>query len=185
MIYDDIAEILPIEDIKLQLRVETTDDDALIESYAVVAVETIEADTGHLFTARPIVEYFEAFETVRLRSWPIRSIAGIEYYDREGSAATFDPTLVRLTVARRPARMVQLATPWPCTGGTADSVSVTLDAGYAETADVPHRLRQAAMMMISDLYAQRETFVNGTISTAVPMSLTVDRLLRDFRIMVI
>jgi uncharacterized phiE125 gp8 family phage protein len=179
--YETIAEILPIEDIKLQLRVETADEDVLIESFAVVAVEAIESETGHLFTPRTAIEHFASFEAVRLRAFPIVSIESIDYFDRDGAAQTFDPALVRLTASRRPARLVQLTTPWPCTGGIVDSLSVTMNAGYAAAADVPHRLRQAALMMISDLYAQRESFASGVVSS-VPMSLTVDRLLQPFRI---
>ena len=183
--YEDIAEVLPIEDVRAHLRIETTDEDPLIEQLTAVAAEAIESDTGHLLAARAVTEHFASFDAIRLRSWPINAITGIAWFDREGTQSDFDPALARLTTARRPARLVQMVTAWPCTGDAIDSVAVTLNAGYVDAADVPHRLKQAALLMIGDLYAQRETFVNGTISSKVEMSLTVERLLRDFRIVTV
>jgi uncharacterized phiE125 gp8 family phage protein len=178
-----VAAILPLTDVKAQLRVEADDEDELIAGLILVAVEAIEGETGHLFTARPVTEYFSSFAQVRLRSWPINSITGISYFEPGGATAVFDPALLRLSLAGRPARLVRIATAFPLTSGERDSVGVTINAGYADPLEVPHRLRQAAMLMIADLYAQRETFVNGTISSAVQMSLTVNRLIDPFRIL--
>jgi uncharacterized phiE125 gp8 family phage protein len=145
------------------------------------AVEAIESDTGHLFGRRSIVEHFDGFSSVRLRSFPAHAVTAVSYFDGAHVAQAFDLAGLRLIAGRkRPSRLARVASAWPLTCSAADAVSVTFDAGH-EPDDVPKRLRQAAMLMVGDLYENRAETSDLTKKT-VPMSLTVDRLLKPFRI---
>ncbi len=75
---------------------------------------------------------------------------------------------------------------WPTSQCQEDAVRIRYTAGYngvlvtdGGTGSLPGALAAAIKLMVGDLYQNRET-VAGQIS-AVPMSLTVDRLLSPFR----
>jgi uncharacterized phiE125 gp8 family phage protein len=180
--YADLAELFPIEDVRRQLRIDDDTEDTLLEQFVAVAAEAVESETGHLFTARTVTESFTCFDDVRLRSWPINAVTAIDYFDTAGAGQVIAADQVRIAAGRRPARLVTLGTPFPATSRTIDGVTVTLDAGYANAEDVPMRLRHAVLVMAADMHAQRESFVNGSISVEAKVSLTVDRLLHRFRI---
>ena len=57
-------------------------------------------------------------------------------------------------------------------------MSVTFKAGYAS---VPAPLVSAILLMVGDLYANRETAVTGTVAFALPMSTTVQALIAPYR----
>lgn len=178
---DVIAEVLPLDDVKRQLHVDGSDDDLLIEQMIETAVETIQGETGHLFGQRSVTERFESFDAIRLRAWPIAALTGIDYFDTNGDPTILSTEQVRLADSKRPARLVLLGgATWPATSVAPDAVGVTFQAGYPPE-DVPRRLRTAAMLMIGDLYGQRETWTQGT-AMAVPMSLTVSTLIEPFRV---
>lgn len=174
--------LVELPEAKLHLRVDLPDDDDLIDLLIDVATEAIESDTGWVIRAREVVERFDSFGAIRLRSWPITAVAGVAYRDpASGDLTTVDPAAYRLDAGRRPVRLGWFSAAPRCLAA-GDAVEVTVQAGHANRDDVPKRMRAAALLMIGDLYAQRETFVNGASSTAVPMSLTVDRLLQPFRV---
>jgi uncharacterized phiE125 gp8 family phage protein len=175
---DAIEQLLPLEDVKKHLSVEADDEDELIQQIVYAAIEVIEDETGHRIGVRAVSEQFRGFEAIRLRAWPLLSVTSIDYFDASGEPATLDASLVRLSAAKRPGRLVLKSGMWPASSAAADAVGVTVQAGY-EPDDVPHRLRQAALIMIADLYGQRESWTPGS-ATKVPVSLTVERLLAKF-----
>ncbi len=179
---DAIDEVLPLDDVKAHLRVDNSADDELIQQLIYVAVETIEGETGHLWGPREVTEHFARWCDIKLRSWPIVALIGIAYLDQAGNLATLGTANLRIVAGRRPVRLAQIvAATWPDYQRADDAIAVTVSAGHAPD-HVPHRLRAAALLMIGDLYAARETFVNGSISSKVAMSRTVDMLLDPFRI---
>jgi len=60
-----------------------------------------------------------------------------------------------------------------------DAIRVTLQVGYA---DVPPSIHSAILIMVADQFAQRESFISGTIAAKVPSSMQVDALLSNHRI---
>jgi uncharacterized phiE125 gp8 family phage protein len=175
---DAIDQVLPLEDVKRHLNVEEADDDELIQNIVYVAVETIESETGHLIGQRTVSEHFRSFDAIRLRSWPIQSVAALAYFDESGNAVSLDPATARLSAAKRPGRLILTAGAWPAAMTAPDAVTVSMQAGHDPDA-VPHRLRHAALVMVSDLYDKRESWTPGSASK-VPLSLPVERLLASF-----
>lgn len=178
---DAIDQVLPLEDVKAHLKVEHSAEDELIQDMVWSAVEEIEDATGHLFGRRSVTEHFDGFSSIRLRSFPAHAITGVSYIDGSHVGQTFDLAGLRLMSGRkRPARVARVLSVWPSTCSAVDAVSVTFDAGH-EPDDVPKRLRQAALLMISDMHANRGETSDLT-KKKVPMSLTVERIIDRFRI---
>jgi uncharacterized phiE125 gp8 family phage protein len=178
---DAIDQVLPLEDVKAHLKVEHSTDDELIQGLIYTAVEEIEGETGHLFGRRNLTEHFGGFHAVRLRAFPVHTITGVAYIDGANAPQALSLDGLRLVGgSKRPVRVAWTGTSWPSTCTAKDAVAITFDAGH-EPDDVPHRLRQAALLMISDLYRNRGETSDLTKKT-VPMSLTVKRILDRFRI---
>lgn len=179
--YEAIAEILPLDFVKKAARIERGDEDELITSLIYSAVFQIERETGQLFGVREVTESFAGFDAIRLRAAPVREIVSVGYRDADNAVAAFPLDGLRLVADTRPGRVTRLAAAWPQVGScTADAVQVTFQAGY-DPADVPPTLKTVAVMMVTELWGQRESWAPGTVSE-VPLSLGVERMLQPFRI---
>jgi uncharacterized phiE125 gp8 family phage protein len=178
--YEAIEEILPLDFVKKAARIDRDDEDELIQSFIYSAVFQIERETGHLFGVREVTESFAGFAAIRLRAAPVREILSVGYHDTANALGTFDITGLRIVMGSRPARVTRLAQSWPQTVCAIDAVQVTFQAGY-DPEDMPPTLKTAAVLMVADLYGQRETWTPGSVSQ-VPLSLGVDLMLQPFRV---
>jgi uncharacterized phiE125 gp8 family phage protein len=178
--YEAIDEILPLDFVKKAARIERDDEDEFITSLIHAAVFQIERETGHLFGVREVIEAFASFGAIRLRAWPVREITGVSFYDGASGLTVLDLDGLRVIGGSRPARVTRLPVLWPVAACLPDAVQVTFQAGY-EPDEVPPTLRTVALMMVTELWGQRESWTPGTISE-VPLSLGVDRMLQPFRV---
>jgi hypothetical protein len=70
---------------------------------------------------------------------------------------------------------------WPATGAHHAPITVTAVHGLPADAPATAAVRAAVLLMVGDLYRNRETGVVGASTAAVQMSTTVDRLLAPHR----
>lgn len=154
------------------------DDDALIDAYVAAAVAHIDGPAGWL--GRSIwTQTLELRQNVfcgpiRLPYGPVQSVTSVKYVDSAGVEQTLDEAgYVLLTDG-----VVNLAhnASWPSHRGDAEGVRVRYVAGY-ET--LPPAILSAVLLMVGDMYANRETV--GEVTSAVQMSTTVENLLAPFR----
>ena len=110
---------------------------------------------------------------------PLVSITSVVYDDEDGIEQTIDGADYTLD----PAGWVVTAGDysWPTPITAINAVRVRFVAGYGDAADVPATIKAAILLMVGDLYAQRESFATGPAS-AVPMSTTVENLLAPLRV---
>lgn len=150
------AEPVTLEEIRAQCRVDTTDEDALLERLGRVAREHLEGQTGQLLRAQKLAITYDRFarEIVVPRS-PIGSIVSIAHTDSISTTATLDPAAFRLD---RPYGVPTLrasisAGCWPALypGG---EVVVTALGGYADGSS-PETARHAILMLVAHLFANR------------------------------
>jgi uncharacterized phiE125 gp8 family phage protein len=105
----------------------------------------------------------------------------VKYYDTDGVEQTLDVAEYYEDAKSKPARIVPVSS-WPATKDRPNAVTITIEAGYGATADkVPQVIKQALLLMVGDMYENREETVVGTIVSTLP--LTADRLLRPFRLL--
>jgi uncharacterized phiE125 gp8 family phage protein len=116
-----------------------------------------------------------------LRS-PIIDVTSVKYLDADGEEVTLDEDEY-ITSDAEPAEIVPVSA-WPETYSSADSVRVEYEAGYGDGSSplvapvLPKTIRTAILMMVADMYANREAQVEKPL-TANP---TVERLLSMMRL---
>lgn len=145
-----------LDEAKAQLRVEGDDQDTEILGFIQDAADWVEGYTGLILEPREVTEQVQGFRPVTLRSWPIAAdaVPGVAYIDSDGVPAAI--TGARLNVSSRPARiMPPSGSFWPFRN--ADQIfTITIQAGFADPADVPRAVRRAMLLLIGAYDDDRE-----------------------------
>jgi uncharacterized phiE125 gp8 family phage protein len=167
---------------KLHCRVDLADDDTLIAALITAATEMAEQKTGRAIMTQTLELTLDAFpEAFELTRVPVQSITSVKYYDTTGTQQTLSNTLYALDAADdfgfayiSPV----YAGVWPNTRDQINAVAVRYVAGYADAASVPQSIKNWILLMVSTMYANRETeaYSSRAVSTTVQMQF-VDRLL--------
>jgi uncharacterized phiE125 gp8 family phage protein len=176
-------EPITLAEAKAHLRVVSADEDALISSLVLAARERAEIYTERALLQQTWEVSLDVFPTgdIRLPLLPLLSVVSVKYYDTDGVEQTLDVSEYYEDAKSKPARIVPVSN-WPATKDRPNAVTITIEAGYGETADkVPQVIKQALLLMVGDMYENREETVVGTIVSTLP--LTADRLLRPFRLL--
>lgn len=169
---------------KAHARVDHDDENAVITAMLSAAVERLDGWSGILGRALVTQTWRQDYEgfadVLRLPLFPCASVASVTYLDAAGTTQTASASLYDLRSDERgPFVKLKRNAVWPATGDHDYPVSVTAVYGQA-AADVPAPIKSAILLMTGDLYENRETATTGRAS-AVPMSVTVDRLLAPYR----
>lgn len=177
---------------KLHLRVDGTDDDALITALIVAAREAAEHITGRALMPQTLELALDAFYEfnrdhpgrhayrVILPRPPVASITSVKYVDTTGTLQTLDPSAYVLDDYSEPARLVPAyGTCWPATRCQENAVLIQYEAGYADAASVPQQIKSWMLLRIGMLYENREGIVAGVPLAEMP---GVDRLLDACRV---
>lgn len=182
-------EPLALEDVKLHARVDHDDEDDLLRWLIAGAREHVEqtvlnraliTQTWNLY-----LDCFPAGRELRLPLPPLQSVAGIYYTPEGGQETEFAAANYAVDAISEPGRVVlQRDAMWPGDElAVVNGVRVEFVAGYGDTAaDVPQPIRQALLMLIGDLYENREEtiVVQGLLVQRLPFG--VQALLMNWRI---
>lgn len=169
---------------KLHLRVDGTDEDALITALIHAAAETAEQITGRAVMPQTWELTLDAFpDALELTRVPAVSVTSVKYYDTTGVQRTLDSTAYALDNADDfglayivPAYGAE----WPETREQINAVAVRYVAGYADAASVPMPIKQWILLQIGAMYANREREALST-SSAVTLAFA-DGLLDRYRV---
>jgi uncharacterized phiE125 gp8 family phage protein len=181
------ADVVSDAEAKSHLNVSFDDDDTFIASLVDAATERVDGHAGIL--GRALIDQtwrqdLAGFgDRMGLPLAPAASITSVTYYDTDNAQQTLATSVYQLLtdelgpyVSLKPDQL------WPSTYVRADAVSITFVAGYGiDGSDVPTPIRAAILLMVGDLYANRETIIIGTGAGKIPMSTTVDALLSPYR----
>lgn len=184
--------VLPISvaEAKAHLRVEHDEDDAMIGAMLAAAVARLDGWSGIL--GRCLIEQQWTLPLRRFPSapgialpFPDVSVATIGYHPADGSTETEFPSANWWLVETTASSAILLASgaSWPATADRPNAVMMTMTVGYGATAeDVPAPIRSAILLMVGDLYRNRETTGQGSATLGtIPMSTTVEALLAPYR----
>lgn len=163
------------------IKVDSDFEDKLIEAYIQAATAHIDGPDGWLGRAlgpQTLEQRRDTFcDGMVLRYSPVRSVASVKYLDADNAEQTLSTSVYGLVDDRV---ILKDGQSWPSTYSVAEAVRIQYAAGWAAKGDVPMPIRVAILMMVADLYRNRETTAYGA-PTMIPMSTTVDALLTPYR----
>ena len=175
---------ISLNEAKAHLRVEHTHEDALIAGLINAATRNAESITGTRITQAQVVKKFNQFSSEMILEWPLISIDQIKYIDKTGTEQTLHDSVsspnvtsaVFQVVSRWQANLAQSKPyitlaynqAWPETQTQPEAVTVVYTSGYNQTV-IPDDIRQALLLMVGHLYANREAVVRGNIVNDLPL----------------
>jgi len=152
---------ITLAEAKAQMRVETSDDDALITRLIAAAVAFTDGQ-GALGKAM-ITQTWRQWvgnnpNEIQLAMLPVASVTAVKYYDTDGALQT--ATLADFEVfGTSTYKYIKPASgkSWPVAQTRSDAIAVEYTAGYGDaTTDIPDTLRHALLMLIAHWYENRE-----------------------------
>lgn len=166
------VEPISLAEAKAHLRVDGSDDDALIGLLIQSARQAAEHEAGRVLVSQTWELVLDAFPAVELelRTAGVLSIASVKYVDTAGAEQTLAGAAYVLDAEAAPAYLLPAAGySWPATADTANAVRVRYVAGFgAAAADVPASIRHWMLLHIGTAYAQRESVAAGVPVAELP-----------------
>ncbi len=171
-------EPVDLDSVKQHLRVDTTDDDILIQTYIKAARLHAEAFSNRAYCTKTIEYYLDAFPSedhIDIPLPPLVSISSIKYYDTANTDYLFPlapaaaSTVYYVDTYSEPGRVVLVyGGQWPSTTlRPANGVLITYVAGYGLAQVVPQNVKMAMLLLIGDYYENREV---GNAAQATPFT---------------
>lgn len=179
-----LIEPVSLDDTKAHLRVDGTDEDALISSLILTSRLHIEAALGlALITQswRLLLDRWPKEGEVRIPLRPLQSISEVRTYNAAGASEVLATERYMVDAAANPGRLVPVGPGWPLPGRAANGIEIGFIAGYGDTdGDVPAPIRQALLLLVAHWYEHRDPVEIGTAAAAIPAA--VSRLLKPYRL---
>lgn len=178
-------EPITLAEAKTYLRVDITDDDALIDALITSAREYCESVTGRALGTEKWELALEDFPSdrdyIELPRPPLQSVDSLVYRNSKGETFSIDPANVIYDYDSEPGRIVlaynrywPIYIPFP-----ARAVSIAFTAGYSATNLMPVSIKQAMLLLIGQWYENREPMA---IKRLTELNYSVDALLAPYRV---
>ena len=163
---------------KAQCRVQSDDEDALLEGYIKAATRHIENSLGISIAEQTWRLTLDTFsDAIELPRGRVTEVTGVEYVDTDGLTQTLSTDIYTTDLAGHPQWLVlSPGASWPDLDDAVNAVNVTYTAGM-ET--VPDDLKHAILLLIGHWYAQRETVNVGNIASELPFATSA--LIQPYR----
>lgn len=164
------VEPISLVEAKLDLKVDHTDENDLIDILRQVAREMVEQRTGRslITQSRTIkMDYFPRSGVIVLPHGPLQSVTSIKYYDADEVLQTMSASLYWVDTSSGLPRIV-IKDSWPSTYDMPNAVIIVYVCGYGTAgSDVPAPLRKACFMILAHLYENRQAVVMSGSPTAI------------------
>lgn len=177
-------EPVSLDEAKLHLRVDGTEEDDYIAGRIAAAREACELEARRAFVARTLDLSMECWpgRCLELPMPPLVSVASITYTDEDGNVGTVSASDYVVNGNVEPGLIIRKSSAsWPSVAlMPGPSIVVRYDAGFGTAADVPAVYKQAILLLLGHMYENRESVVVGTIATQLPDAvsklLSIDRV---------
>lgn len=175
------TEPLLLSEVKTHLRVDGTDEDALIVSLIAAAREYVESFTRRALITQTWTRRLGDFaNTIDLPRPPLQSVSSITYTDLQGDSQTVTASVYDVDTDSEPGAVtLGYQQVWPSVRNERLPVTITYVAGYGTASDVPQAIKQAIMMLVAHWYEHRQ--FAGDEMAELPMA--VHSLLWPYRIL--
>lgn len=179
--------LVTLAEAKSQLRVPSafTEDDAYINSL-ILAAETHLDGRGGIMGRALVTQTWTgtidfAFPSrIEIPLPPLQSVTSVKYVDSDGAQQTLSPDQYQVIANTEPGLIVPaFGATWPSVRAQHQAIEVVFVAGYGAASDVPMRVRQAVLFLVSHWYITRVPVNIGNIVNEIPM--TFDALFNSAR----
>lgn len=164
------VSLVSLAEAKAHLRVDYDDEDSLITALIAAASEWCEAFTRQVFIDREFEWRLGALETSqRFPRSPALTLVSVKYLDEAEVEQTLDSSFYHF-VQDNYSGSLQLAAEqsWPATAVRDDAWRIRFIAGFGSA--IPTSVKQACLLVIGELFKNRELSVSGTIIQEVPFA---------------
>ncbi len=165
------AEPVSLAEAKAHLRVDSSDEDALMSSLIVAARMLVERTLGLALITQGWSLYLDAWPhacCIALPLSPVQAVSAITLHDPDGGTSVLDPEDYSVDLLSEPARIV-LTAAVPSTGlRPFNGFEVAFVAGFGDAGDVPQPIRQALLLMVAHWFERREPVELGSGPQGVP-----------------
>jgi len=176
---EPIIEPVTLQEMKDYLRVDSSDEDALITSLIVAARAYCETKAKWSFITQSLRytldEWPEDNEIVLPQPFNDTTSLAVTYYTAgSSSGVVWGSTNYWVDADSNPGRIVvKQNNSWPTFDlRTAKAVEVTFEVGYGGIGDVPEGIRTAIILLVGHWYHNRAAVLTGTISKEIEFGLT-------------
>lgn len=176
------VEPIGLAEVKAFLRIDNSDEDALLATLIVSARKRLERSADLAFVTQGwtlIADAWPARRPFDLPLWPVRSVTGITLRNADGGGSALAPDNYAVDTVSQPARVIRLdAAPVP--SAPVNGIEIAFVAGFGEAAsDVPEPIRQGLLLLVAHGFERREPVVLEGTPQEMPM--TVAALLAPYR----
>lgn len=172
-----VRRVVTLQECKDNMRVDTDDEDALIESLISAAIEQVETITRRSLVNRTYDVRFDGLRhKMELPRPPLASVTGVYYLDDDEAEQTVAATVYDVdTYNLFGAVCLADGQSWPVVGNYPSPVRIRYVAGYGDNPqDVPDTARHAIMLLVATWFENREALSPVQLR---PVPMGVDYLL--------
>lgn len=177
------TEPVSTADAKAHMKIDTADDDELIDSWVVAARILIEKNWGVSLITQTLKLRLDHFphdgQRIMLPAPPAATITSVQYVDNDGNTQTWASSNYAIAVNDRPGTLSRAYNvSYPTTRSIDNAVTITYTAGYGVASAIPANIIHAIKLLL--------TLWNEAREAACPVNLTeipfgVDALLVDHK----
>lgn len=175
------SEPITLAEAKAQLRIESdeTADDTWITTSLTIVREQVEDLLNRSIMPQTLELAISTFEDViQLPKPPFTSLSSITYYDENNVSQTLSSSLYLVNDFVEPAEVAKKSDQsYPAVYARPDAIRITFVAGYADAAAVPASIKQAMLMLLTDLYDNRSSTTSQFNSVSVKWTPAILNLL--------
>jgi len=115
---------------------------------------------------------------------PLQSVTAVTYMDSDESSNAMSTSDYIVDIKSEPGRVVLgYGKSWPsATLSPSNPISIEYVAGYGTSTAVPKQIKQAMLLIIGDLYENRENSRNTKFGELKEIPLAAKRLLKQYRV---
>lgn len=173
---------MTLSEVKLHLRVDHDDEDALISSILGAATERFDAEHGVLGRAL-VTQTWSQTGAVFGSQWeispvPVQSVASVTYLDADEVSQTLPASNYRLVKSAQAATLYWQGS-LPALADHQEAVTVQFVAGYGGASTVPEGIKRAILLLCGHWYESRQIVAYGSQS---PLAMAIDAQTQLYRV---